>query len=159
MTQTMLEVARNDPDRDDGELVERLQAVNTRAIDLTEAMLLLSRSDHQSFTPEPVDLSLLAEEATESLLPLPEQRGVELVTRGEVAKATGSRTLLHQLTPNLVHNAIAHNLPDRGTVWVTTAAGPETVALTVENTGEPLDPETVSTLAEPFLRGDERVRS
>src|SRR6201990_756878 len=32
VTQTMLDVARNDPDRDNGELVERLHAVNTRAI-------------------------------------------------------------------------------------------------------------------------------
>jgi two-component system, OmpR family, sensor histidine kinase VanS len=32
ITQTLLDVARNDPDRDDGELVDRLHAVNTRAI-------------------------------------------------------------------------------------------------------------------------------
>jgi two-component system sensor histidine kinase VanS len=37
ITQTLLEVARNDPNRDAGELVERLHFVNTRAIDLTEA--------------------------------------------------------------------------------------------------------------------------
>src|SRR3954452_22730375 len=30
VTQTLLDVARQDPDRDTGELVERLQAVNTR---------------------------------------------------------------------------------------------------------------------------------
>ena len=43
ITQTLLDVARNDRDRDTGELVDRLHAVNTRAIDLTEALLLLSR--------------------------------------------------------------------------------------------------------------------
>src|SRR4051794_19717143 len=58
VTQTLLEVARNDHDRDNGELVERLHAVNTRAIDLTEALLLLSRADQRSFTSEQVDLSL-----------------------------------------------------------------------------------------------------
>src|SRR5204863_10171301 len=68
ITQTLLEVARNDPNRDNGELVERLHAVNTRAIDLTEALLLLSRSDQRSFARERVDLSLIAEEATETLL-------------------------------------------------------------------------------------------
>src|SRR5438067_4707611 len=51
ITQTLLEVARNDPNRDTGELVNRLHAVNTRAIDLTEALLLLSRADRRSFTP------------------------------------------------------------------------------------------------------------
>ncbi len=63
ITQTLLDVARNDPDRDNGELVDRLHAVNTRAIDLTEALLLLSRADQRSFAREPVDLSLIAEEA------------------------------------------------------------------------------------------------
>ena len=76
ITQTLLDVARNDPNRDTGELVERLHVVNTRAIDLTEALLLLSRADQRSFTRERVDLSLLAEEATETLLPLAEKRGV-----------------------------------------------------------------------------------
>src|ERR1700735_340583 len=57
ITQTLLDVARNDPDHDTGELVDRLHAVNTRAIDLTEALLLLSRAGQQSFTPEHVDLS------------------------------------------------------------------------------------------------------
>src|ERR671912_1370256 len=70
ITQTLLDVARNDQDRDNGELVDRLHAVNTRAIDLTEALLLLSRADQRSFAREEVDLSLIAEEATETLLPL-----------------------------------------------------------------------------------------
>ena len=72
MTQTLLDVARNDQNRDTSELVDRLHAVNTRAIDLTEAMLLLSRADQRSFPREDVDLSLMAEEATETLLPLAE---------------------------------------------------------------------------------------
>jgi two-component system sensor histidine kinase VanS len=160
VTQTLLDVARSDPNREDGELVDRLHAVNTRAIDLTEALLLLSRADQRTFTREGVDLSLLAEEATETLLSLAEERGVTIETSGaRRAPTIGSRALLLQLTTNLVHNAIVHNLPDHGTVWVTTDAGADTVELTVENTGEVLVPATVSSLAEPFLRGDERVRT
>jgi uncharacterized membrane protein len=41
-----------------------------------------------------------------------------------------------RLATNLVHNAIVHNLPEQGTVWVTTSALPDSVVLTVENTGE-----------------------
>src|ERR1700735_2611103 len=48
ITQTLLEVARNDPNRDDGDLVDRLHEVNTRAIDLTEALLLLRRADQRA---------------------------------------------------------------------------------------------------------------
>jgi two-component system sensor histidine kinase VanS len=50
ITQTLLDVARKDRNRDTGELVDRLHAVNTRAIDLTEALLMLSRADQRSFT-------------------------------------------------------------------------------------------------------------
>jgi hypothetical protein len=159
ITQTLLDVARNDLDRDTGELVDRLHAVNTRAIDLTEALLLLSRADQRSFTRENVDLSLIAEEATETLLPLAEKRGLAIETSGDPAAAIGSHTLLLQLSTNLVHNAIVHNPPEEGTVWVTTSVHPKSVMLTVENTGEKLTPQFVATLAEPFLRGTERVRS
>jgi two-component system sensor histidine kinase VanS len=156
-TQALLDVARSDPAQVTRELVDRLHAVNTRAIDLTEALLLLSRANQRSFTPEQVDLSLIAEEAVETLLPLAEKRGVTLETDGDIGPTIGSPALLLQLTTNLVHNAIVHNLPDQGAVRVHTGAGPETVVITVENTGEQLTPELVSTLTEPFQRGTERI--
>ena len=159
ITQTLLDVARKDPNRDNGELVDRLHAVNTRAIDLTEALLLLSRADQRSFAREHVDLSLIAEEATETLLPFAEKRGVTIETSGDATPTIGSPALLLQMTTNLVHNAIVHNLPDQGTVWVTTSVHPKTVVLTVENTGEQLTPQLVSTLAEPFQRGTNRIRT
>jgi two-component system sensor histidine kinase VanS len=159
VTQTLLDVARKDPNRANGELVERLHAVNTRAIDLTEALLVLSRADQRSFTPEHVDLSLIAEEAAETLLSLAENRGLTIETSGEVTPATGSPALLLQMATNLVHNAIVHNLPEQGTVWITTSAHPKGVVLTVENTGEKLTPQLVATLAEPFQRGSKRIRT
>src|SRR5437588_4350113 len=158
IAQTLLDVARNDPNRDNGELVGRLHAVNTRAIDLTEALLLLSRTDQQSFTREHIDLSLITEQATETLLPLAEKRGLTIQSSGDITPTVGSHALLLQLTTNLVHNAIVHNLPGQGTVWVTTSAHAKTVELTVENTGEKLTPHTVATLSEPFLRGTTRIR-
>ncbi|MFD7652838.1 sensor histidine kinase [Actinosynnema sp. NPDC059797] len=158
ITRTLLDVAREDPDRDAGELVERLHLVNTRAIDLTEALLLLSRANQRSFTRDHVDLSLVAEEAGETLLPLAEKHGVTVETSGDPAATTGSYALLLQLTTNLVHNAIVHNLPEGGAVRVATDAGPGTAVLTVENTGPKLSPRLVSTLVEPFQRGTERVR-
>src|ERR671910_560133 len=158
VTQTLLDVARNDPNRDDGELVERLHAVNRRAIGLTEALLLLSRTDQRSFTREHVDLSLIAEEATETLLPLAEKHGVTIETRGDITHTTGSHPLLLQMTMNLLHNAIVHNLPENGIVQVSTANRLGSVLLTIENTGEKLTPQLVSTLTEPFQRGTGRIR-
>ena len=157
--QTLLDVARNDPNCDAGELIDRLHAVNTRAIGLTEALLLLSRADQRCFSREPVDLSIIAEEATETLLPLAEKRGLTIETSGDVAPTLGSPALLLQMTTNLVHNAIVHNLPEQGSVWVTTSVHPKSVVLTVENTGEKFTPQVVATLAEPFVRGTERIRT
>jgi two-component system sensor histidine kinase VanS len=159
ITQTLLDAARDDPDRDGGALDERLRAVNARAIALTEALLLLSRADQRSFARERVDLSLMAQDAAETLLPLAERRGVTIETSGDAAPAVGSPALLLQLATNLVHNAIVHNRPGRGAVWVTTGVRPATAVLTVENTGRELAPQLVATLAEPFRRGAGRART
>ena len=159
ITRTLLDVAQKDPERAGSELDERLRVINARAIELTEALLLLSRTDQRSFAREKVDLSLLAEEAAETLLPLAEKHGIAIETSGDVTPTTGSPALLLQLTMNLVHNAIVHNLPEGGAVRVRTSAGPEFAALTVENTGERLSPQLVATLTEPFRRATERIRS
>jgi two-component system sensor histidine kinase VanS len=136
ITQILLDAARNDPNRDSGE-----------------------RADQRSFPREHIDLSLVAEEAAETLLPLAEKRGLTIETSGDTTPTVGSHALLLQLSTNLVHNAIVHNLPEQGTVWVTTSVHPKSVVLTVENTGEKLTPQLVSTLAEPFLRGTKRIRA
>jgi two-component system sensor histidine kinase VanS len=159
ITQALLEVARTDPASDAGQVFDRLHAVNARAIDLTEALLVLSRAEQKSFTRERVDLSLLVEEAIETLLPIAERRGVTIDASGDITPAAGSAALLLQMTTNLVHNAIVHNLPAQGTVWVDTRVREETVVLTVENRGEHLSPQLVPTLTEPFQRGTERLHT
>jgi two-component system sensor histidine kinase VanS len=159
ITQTLLDVARRDPSCDHDDLVDRLYQLNTRAIDLTEALLILSRADQRSFVAKKLDLSLVAEEATETLLPLAEERGVTIETSGDMAQVFGSEALLRQLATNLVHNAIVHNLANGGTVWVTTRVDRNTAVLTVENTGEELTPQSVATLIEPFQRGTERIHT
>ncbi|MFF3603804.1 sensor histidine kinase [Streptomyces sp. NPDC002463] len=159
VSRTLLDVARRDPTRDREELLARLTAVNTRAIDLTEALLLLSRSDRGTFRRESVDLSLVAEEAAETLLPLAEQRGITLDVTGEAARTSGSAELLLRMVTNLVQNAVVHNLPAGGTVTVHTGTRGGTSLVRVENTGRPVPPELVPTLTEPFQRGTERVRT
>jgi two-component system sensor histidine kinase VanS len=159
ISQALLDVARKDPTRDQGELIERLHTVNTRAIALTEALLLLSRGDRGNFTREPVDLSLIAEEAAETLLPLAEQRGITLDVTGEKTQTVGSAALILRVVTNLVQNAIVHNLPAGGTVTVHTETQLDGSVLWVENTCHPLPPHLVPTLTEPFQRGTERIRT
>ncbi|MFG2842109.1 sensor histidine kinase [Kitasatospora sp. NPDC048296] len=159
ISKTLLDLARNDPTRDQGEIIERLHTVNTRAIDLTEALLLLSRADRKSFTREPVDLSLIAEEATETLLPLAEKRQITLDVTGEKAQTPGSAALILRMVTNLVQNAIVHNLPSGGTVTVHTESQHDASVLRVENTGHRVPAELLPTLTEPFQRGTERTRT
>ncbi|MGA8249056.1 MAG: HAMP domain-containing sensor histidine kinase, partial [Nocardioides sp.] len=159
ITQTLIDVARKNPDADVGDLLDRLHLVNTRAINLTDALLVLSRADQRAFTREPVDLSLATEEAAETLLPLAEKHGVTIDTSGGPAPTSGSRALLVQLTTNLLHNAIVHNQRDHGKVWVRATARLDGVTLRIENTGDRLTPQLASTLAEPFQRGTERTHS
>jgi len=159
ITQTLLDVARSDPDRDISNLIDRLHEVNTRAIELTEALLMLSRADQRSFSREAVDLSLLAEDAVEALIPFADRRGVSIEVSGDAAPAFGSHALLLQLMSNLVHNAIVHNLAHDGTVWASTSVRAGRAEVIVENTGAQLAPELVATLTEPFRRGTERIHS
>jgi two-component system sensor histidine kinase VanS len=166
ITRTLLEVARDDPDHDHTALIGRLLAVNARAVDLTEALLVLSRAGQRPSAREPVDLSLAAEEATETLLPLAEAHGVLLEVDGAPAHAPGVPALLLQLVMNLVHNGIVHNAEPAAAgsprlVRVTTATevldGEPVATLVVENTGPELAPGLVATLTEPFQRGTARV--
>lgn len=157
ISQTLLEVARADPSQDVGELLDRLQLVNARAIDVTESLLLLSRADSRSIDADPVDLSLLAEEAAEQLLPLAERRGISLEVTGDPAWTSGSPALLSRMVANLVQNAIVHNRGEVGTVQVRTGTGPWGSTIRVENTGEVIPPELSRTLTEPFRRGVDRL--
>ncbi|MFF7243525.1 sensor histidine kinase [Embleya sp. NPDC008237] len=159
ISRTLLDAARNDPTPDQGKVIERLHTVNTRAIDLTEALLLLSRADHGSFTREPVDLSLIVEEAAETLLPLAEKRRITLDVTGNTTQTVGSAALLLRMVTNLVQNAIVHNLPADGTVTIHTESQHGASVLRVENTGHALPAELVPTLTEPFQRGTGRVRA
>src|SRR5262249_45965423 len=71
----------------------------------------------------------------------------------------GSHSLLLQLSTNLLHNAIVHNLPEQGSVWVSTSVQPRTAVLIVENKGEKLTPRLVATLAQPSLHATNRIRT
>ncbi|UFU01931.1 HAMP domain-containing histidine kinase [Ruania suaedae] len=158
ITQAVLDVARRDPTRDRAADLDRLDRLNSRAIALTEALLLLSRIGKAPLHTRAVDLSLFAEEATETVLPLAEQGRVGIEVDGTSAVAHGEPTLLLQAVTNLVHNAVVHNHADGG-VTVSTGRRGRTAWLVVENSGPVLDPGLVATLTEPFQRGSERRRT
>ncbi|WP_030726153.1 sensor histidine kinase [Streptomyces sp. NRRL F-2890] len=160
VTSTLLEVARRDPaGQDYPRLLRRLTDTNERAIAVTEALLRLADANEVTAARDDTDLAgaasaALAECATEA-----EGAGVRAHADLRAAPVRGDAELLARLAVNLVQNAVRHNLPDGGALWVGTrhdrAAG--TVTLRVENTGRPVPAEDVARLREPFLRGAGRV--
>ncbi|MGW5272413.1 sensor histidine kinase [Streptomyces sp. NPDC004044] len=160
INRTMLDVATADPDGQDyPRLVARLRETNQRGIEVTDALLQLSALDHTPPTTQPLDLADTAEEALDLVREEAWTRGIALSTDVHPAPAGGDGVLLRQLTLNLLHNALRHNLPTGGSLTLTTGpdpAHPGRAVLTVTNTG-PLLPDTVDHLTEPFLRGSGRL--
>ncbi|MGC5626991.1 sensor histidine kinase [Georgenia sp. Z1344] len=156
--QTIIDVAAKAPDKNPAATLARLRATNARAVELVEALLLLDRSGHPLTRHEEVDLSLLLDEAVESLLPLAEQHGVTIEIDASPSLAEGSEPLLRQMMTNLLHNAVVHNVADGGRVWATTVGAADRATVTIANTGGAVGPGTVHRLTEPFLKGAGRTR-
>ena len=156
---TMVEVAQADPGgRDVDTLLHRIGTTNDRAIATTEALLGLAHVGRGAVIErEPLDLATLASDVIDDAIPDAASAGILIRTSLEPARLQANRTLVWQLTANLVRNAIIHNMRD-GSVSVSTAGGPGTAVLTVTNTGAPIDPALTTTLVEPFVRGAGRVR-
>ncbi|MFD5192343.1 sensor histidine kinase [Streptomyces sp. NPDC058357] len=160
VSRTMLDVAVADPDGQDyHRLVSRLRETNQRGIDITDTLLQLSALDHTAPIMEPLDLADTARGAVDTVREEARTRNIALVADTRPAPATGNDVLLRQLTLNLLHNAVRHNLPTGGSLSLTTGpdpARPGRALLTVSNTGPPLS-DTVDRLTEPFLRGSGRL--
>ncbi|MFC7625995.1 sensor histidine kinase [Microlunatus sp. GCM10028923] len=159
ISRSLIEVGRTDPHADAQAVLTELDAANARAIELTEALLLLSRIDASQFEFEPVDLALITDHITESNTKLADQHGISINIDTESRHINGSTILLEQLVNNLVRNAIVHNLPVDGHIWVSVGGNPDQPRITIENTGTKLTDQEVTELIEPFRRGSERSRT
>jgi signal transduction histidine kinase len=131
-----------------------LLTTNREAEQLIASLLLLARSERGLEHTEQVDLAATADAATTGLRRVAEEQGLTLHTRvRDPAQVTGDPVLIRHLIANLVSNALRYNRPD-GRVEVTLHGG----ALTVTNTGQPVAPDLVQDLFEPFRRlGQDRT--
>lgn len=156
---TLLDVAAAEgPALDAPQLVARMQTTNDRAIDLVEALLVLSRANAAELAREPCDLAELVAAVLLSHHAEIADRGLVLYAELESAPFLGEPVLMSQLIGNLVKNATVHNAATDGWLGVRTqvdAAGMST--LTVENAGPLVPPELMATITEPFVRGAGRT--
>lgn len=153
ITRAILENASADPSANMPAVIERLSDVNAREIALVEALLMLAKAENSIIQHESTDLSLLAEDATEVFEPMATARSIRIHTDLQEARTVGDPALVQQLVTNLIHNAVVHNLPREGSVFVTTRQDAEAAVLVVENTGVALDVTSIATFTAAFQRG------
>jgi signal transduction histidine kinase len=140
-------------------LAGRLRTELDRVDELLDGFLTLARIQHGALADrEPVSLGALVTEVVSARAA--DIEGKRLTVRADVRRDAwthGNAVLLAQMTGNVIDNAITHNVPDG---WIQVIAAPETgtALVAVETGGEPLDPEQVARLGQPFQRlGVERT--
>ncbi|WP_425582183.1 sensor histidine kinase [Streptosporangium carneum] len=162
INRTVLEIALGDPEASEDlkALGRTLLEVNARNEQLIEGLLLLARSERELTVRKPVDVKDVAETAVEQLAPRAEEAGVTVTAELQSAHTVGDPVLLERCVSNLVENAIKHNLPDAGRLWVRTGMVEGALIVQVANTGPHVPAYEVNGLFEPFRRlNAERVDS
>ncbi|WP_449063005.1 sensor histidine kinase [Planomonospora algeriensis] len=154
INRTVLEIALGDPEAsaDLKALGRTLLEVNARNERLIEGLLLLARSERELSVRKPVNVKEVAETAVEQLAPRAEEAGVTVVAELRDAETVGDPVLLERCVANLVENAIKHNLPESGKVWVRTGMVEGALVVQVANTGPHVPAYEVNSLFEPFRR-------
>ncbi|GAA3736028.1 HAMP domain-containing sensor histidine kinase [Plantactinospora mayteni] len=129
------------------QLGETLLAVNERHERLIDGLLTLADSEQQVVERTPIDLA-------EVVGHVAEQMRTELPVHRHLAPAptAGDPVLLERLTQNLLENALRHNVPANGQVWVNTGTFDGWVTLVVANTGPVVPGYEVETMFQPFRR-------
>ncbi|WP_207936491.1 ATP-binding protein [Actinomadura sp. KC216] len=135
---------------------ERLLELSKDQAQLLDALLTLASSERGLDRQEPFDLSVLARQALDAARPEADARGVRLGVRIAPAPAAGDPALAARLVANLVDNAVHHNTTG-GHVEVSTGTRAGRALISVINTGEPIPPQQVGRLFEPFQRLGERT--
>lgn len=160
VSRTLIQVAmqRAGASADLRELGGRLLEINNQQARLTESLLTLARSEQDLTDVGPVDLGAVGLEVRQRHQDAAAQAEVELIIDVRPVIVSGDPVLITQLIDNLINNAIGYNHPG-GRVELTVAATESGDGLiTVENTGDPIDPAAVPDLFEPFRRlGPQRV--
>ncbi|MEV7006218.1 HAMP domain-containing sensor histidine kinase [Streptosporangium sp. NPDC051022] len=162
INRTVLEIALGDPQASEDlkALGRTLLEVNARNERLIEGLLLLARSERELSVRKPVDMKDVAETAVEQLAPRAEEAGVTVTAELQSAETVGDPVLLERCVANLVENAIKHNLPESGRLWVRTGMVEGALIVQVANTGPHVPAYEVNGLFEPFRRlNAERVDS
>ncbi|MFB9252812.1 sensor histidine kinase [Sphaerisporangium melleum] len=162
INRTVLEVALGDAraSEDLKVLGRTLLGTNARNEHLIEGLLLLARSERELATRKPVDLRDVGQTVVEQHASFADETGVKVHSDLRPAPTMGDPVLVERLVANLVENAIKHNVPESGEVWLRTGMVDGTPVVQVANTGPHVPAYEVDDLFEPFRRlHSDRVES
>jgi signal transduction histidine kinase len=153
---TLVEVALADPEPTVDSLTDtctRVLAAGEQQERLIEALLTLARSQRGLDVRQPIELATVAGAAMRSRQAEADAQGITLSAELGPGPIMGDPRLAERLVVNLVDNALRHNVPG-GWVHVFTGLHDGEAVLAVVNSGEPVAPEVVGRLFEPFERLD-----
>ncbi len=123
---------------------DRMQRMISDLLDLARARFGAT----MPVRPEPVDLADLVHNCVDELLLIHTDRRISLEIHGDPS-GVWDRARMGQLVANLLANALQHG---RDPIVVSVEARGEQVLLQVSNRGDPIEPEILPTLFDPFRR-------
>jgi signal transduction histidine kinase len=154
----LLQVALDDPQTSKEawrSTARELLASNDEQKHLIEALLALASSESGPISHERVELDSIVTAALVDLQPEADRLGIRIDEATAGAPLDGDPVLLERLVVNLLTNAVCHNEVD-GRIEVRTGMDDGRAFLSVTNTGQPIPPEEVGRLFQPFQRLDPR---
>lgn len=121
---------------------------------LTEDLLRLARAEQPLVETEPIDLSTLLTDVTDSMRPLAQAKGLTLdcTAEGDL-RITGDTDALIRLFMNLVDNAIKYGR--HGRVTVAGTAEPDGLRIVVADDGDGISAEDLPHIFDRFYRADQ----
>ncbi|GIE86509.1 sensor histidine kinase [Actinoplanes regularis] len=132
----------------------RVESEAKRMTTLVEDLLLLARLDAgRPLAQDPVDLTMLAVDATSDAHAAGPRHYWQLDLPDEPVTVIGDGARLHQVVANLLANARTHT-PEGSTVTVKVGTMPNAAVLQVIDNGPGINPELVPHIFERFARGD-----
>ncbi|HEX2253113.1 MAG TPA: ATP-binding protein [Thermoanaerobaculia bacterium] len=130
---------------------DRMRAMVQDLLDFTRARL----GGGLPLSPRDADLGLLARQVCEEQEAAHPDRRVTVEVTGD-AHGWWDPDRLYQLLSNLVGNALRYSPPETPARIAVRGEEGETVALTVHNQGEPIPPERLESIFDPFRRATRR---
>ena len=134
-----------------------IQAEAERVTNLTESLLSLARADASGgeLPLSPADMNDIAGDVVRSSLPIADVKGITLSVRiaADAPRVCVNAPAIRRLLVALVDNALKHTATG-GRVTVATACAEGGLLLSVEDTGEGIDPLALPHIFERFFRAD-----